>query len=413
MNDLKASYTTPCLSECETDSVVIDYADTTHKPGIISIKRKVILILLGIITGGGTGIIACFVVSVPIKIALILIYGRRRDSKVVIFSNAIIKKEYELDFLDKKDALVALQLIGKGGCGEVYKAELPNKEEKIAIKKIVLGSPSNEVMQITSQLSSKMLSKKMRQIRAEVQTIGKIQHRNLLPLLAHVSGLDCHYLVYEYMTNGSLQDILKQVNLGKKELGWVSRYKIALGVATGLEYLHLKANPRIIHRDLKPGNILLDDDLEPRIADFGLAKRIPAEDSHMSVSKVAGTLGYIAPDYYQTMKLTEKSDIYSLGVILGGLMMGKLPEDEFFQSTEEMNMVLWMRNVMSSEHPERALDPRLKGSGYEDQMLQVLKIACFCTFDNPRQRPNSKDVRYMLLRIGSISDVLTNLHPTN
>lgn len=239
----------------------------------------------------------------------------------------------------------------------------------------------------------------MRQIRSEIQTVGQIRHRNLLSLLAHVPRPDCHYLVYEFMKNGSLQDILTQVSQGTRELDWLARHKIALGVAAGLEYLHFNHNPRIIHRDLKPANVLLDDDMEARIADFGLAKAVPDYDTHVTTSNVAGTLGYIAPEYHQTMKFTDKCDIFSFGVLLGVLVIGRLPSDNFFQDTPEMSLVKWMRNVMTSEDPNRAIDPKLMGNGHEEKMLLVLKIACYCTHDDPKQRPNSKDVRCMLAQI--------------
>ncbi|PKI65355.1 hypothetical protein CRG98_014237 [Punica granatum] len=239
----------------------------------------------------------------------------------------------------------------------------------------------------------------MRQIRSEIQTVGKIRHRNILPLLAHVPRPDCHYLVYEFMKNGSLGDVLARVSEGTYELDWLARHKIALGVASGLEYLHKNQSPRIIHRDLKPENVLLDDDMEARIADFGLAKAIPDAHTHMTTSNVVGTLGYIAPEFHQTVKFTEKSDIYSFGVVLAVLVMGKLPSDNFFQNTEEMSLVKWLRNVMTSETPHRAIDPKLMGNGFEEQMLLVLKIAYFCTLDDAKQRPESKDVRCMLSQI--------------
>lgn len=201
------------------------------------------------------------------------------------------------------------------------------------------------------------------------------------------------------MKNGSLQDILEQVNNGTRELDWLSRHKIAVGVASGLEYLHINHTPRIVHRDLKPANVLLDDDMEARIADFGLAKSIPEADTHMTSSNVAGTLGYIAPEYHQTMKFTDKCDIYSFGVLLGVLVIGKLPSDEFFQHTAEISLVKWMKKVMTSDDPKQAIDPNLLENGYEKQMLLVLKIACFCTLDNPKERPNSKECRCMLDQI--------------
>ncbi|KAK9094869.1 hypothetical protein Scep_026338 [Stephania cephalantha] len=166
----------------------------------------------------------------------------------------------------------------------------------IAIKKIV--QPAVDAADLTDE-DSRLMSRRMRQIKSEIQTVGHIRHRNLLPLLAHLTRPDCHFLVYEYMKNGSLQDVLKQVSDGKRELDWIMRYNIALGLAEGLEYLHFNQNPKIIHRDLKPGNILLDDDMVTRIADFELAKAVPVANTHVTTSNVAGTVGYIASEYHQ------------------------------------------------------------------------------------------------------------------
>ena len=233
-------------------------------------------------------------------------------------------------------------------------------------------------------------------------TVGRIRHRNLLPLLAHVTRPDCHFLIYEYMKNGSLHDALKRVSEGTAELDWNARLKIARGIADGLEYLHIHHKTHIIHRDLKPANILLDDNMEARIADFGLAKEMPDANTHMTTSNVAGTAGYIAPEYHQILKFTAKCDIYSFGVILAVLVTGKFPSDNFFQDTDEMSLVKWLRNVMSSENPSRAIDPKLVGSGSQEQMLLVLRIACFCTVDEPKDRPNSKDVRLMLSQLSQV-----------
>ncbi|XWS37181.1 hypothetical protein CRYUN_Cryun19dG0020900 [Craigia yunnanensis] len=361
-------------------------------------KRKLMGWLLGFLAGAVAGSISGFIFSVMFKLVLAAIKGGGKDSGPSIFS-PLIKKAEDLAFLEKEDGLTSLEIIGKGGCGEVYKAELPGSDGRmVAIKKII--QPPKDAAELTDE-DSKLLNKKMRQIRSEITTVGQIRHRNLLPLLAHVSRPDCHYLVYELMKNGSLQDILHQVSQGTRELDWPARQKIAIGVASGLEYLHMHHSPRIIHRDLKPGNILLDDDMEARIADFGLAKAMPDANTHVTTSNLAGTVGYIAPEYHQTLKFTDKCDIYSFGVILGVLVMGKLPSDEFFQHTEEMSLVKWMRNIMTSNNPSQAIDPKLQGKGYEEQMLLVLKIAYFCTLDDPKERPSSKDVRCMLSQIKS------------
>ncbi|XP_055825631.1 leucine-rich repeat receptor-like serine/threonine/tyrosine-protein kinase SOBIR1 [Solanum dulcamara] len=360
------------------------------------IKRKVCAWILGFFAGVFAGGLSALVFSVLFKVLMFLIRGSSNDSGLTIFS-PLIKKAEDLAFLEKEDGLESLELIGQGGCGEVYKAELPGSGGKIiAVKKII--QPPRDAAELTKE-DSKAMNKKMRQIKSEIKIVGQIRHRNLLPLLAHMPRPDCHYLVYEYMKNGSLQDTLQQVREGTQELDWLARHRIATGIAAGLEYLHINHTQHIIHRDLKPGNVLLDDDMEARIADFGLAKAVPDAHTHITTSNVAGTIGYIAPEYHQTLKLTDKCDIYSFGVLLGVLVMGKLPSDEFFQNTSEMSLVKWMRNAMTSQDPNRAIDPKLVGDGNEEQMLLVLKIACFCTLENPKERPSSKDVRCMLMQI--------------
>lgn len=355
---------------------------------------------IGFIVGGAIVGAMWIGLALILKFKLKLGVGRRSGGKgkPAIFSTLIKKKE-DLAFLQMEDALAALEKIGQGGCGEVFKAELPGSNGRmIAIKKINLRP--KEATELAEE-DSKFLNKKMRQIRSEIRTVGQIRHRNLLPLLAHVPCRNCHwhYLVYEFMKNGSLEDLLEKVSNGTRELDWPARHKIALGVASGLEYLHMNHRPQIIHRDLKPGNVLLDDDMEARITDFGLAKAVPDACTHITTSNVAGTLGFIAPEYYQTLRFTDKSDIYSFGVLLAVLVVGKLPSDCFFQEIKEICLVKWLRNVMTSENPHLAIDPKLMGYGFEEQMLLALKIAYFCTVDDPRQRPNGKDVRYMLSQI--------------
>lgn len=359
-------------------------------------KRKLIGWIVGFVAGAFAGILCGFIFSVLFKLSLALIKGKGKGTGPAIYS-PLIKKAEDLAFLEKEDGLASMEIIGRGGCGEVYKAELPGSNGKmIAIKKII--QPSKDAVELAEE-DSKLLHKKMRQIKSEINTVGQIRHRNLLPLLAHLSRPDCHYLVYEFMKNGSLQDMLHRVEKGEAELDWLTRHNIAVGVAAGLEYLHMSHSPRIIHRDLKPANILLDDDMEARIADFGLAKAMPEAQTHVTTSNVAGTVGYIAPEYHQILKFTDKCDIYSFGVMLGVLVTGKQPSDDFFQHTEEMSLVKWMKNVITSETPKIAIDARLMGNGYEEQMLLVLKIACFCTMDDPKERPNSKDVSCMLSQI--------------
>ncbi|EHA8586522.1 leucine-rich repeat receptor-like serine/threonine/tyrosine-protein kinase SOBIR1 [Cocos nucifera] len=301
-----------------------------------------------------------------------------------------------IDELRNNDFPSPLQVIGRGGCGEVYKAELlvSGRKIPIAVKKVL--QPPLDAANLSEE-ESRHLHFRMRQIRSEILTVGRMRHPNLLRLLAHVPQPDCHYLVYEFMHHGSLHDVLKR---GAPELNWPTRYRIAIGIAAGLEYLHMVHRPRIIHRDLKPANILLDDGLNARIADFGLAKVVPDFISGpLSSNNIAGTVGYIAPEYCQTLSCTDKCDIYSFGVILAVLVTGKFPNDAFFQMTDEMCIVGWVASVIRSDDPKVAIDPNLVGCGFEEQMLLALKIACFCTYDDPNERPNSKDARCMLSQI--------------
>ncbi|CAA2975965.1 leucine-rich repeat receptor-like serine threonine tyrosine- kinase SOBIR1 [Olea europaea subsp. europaea] len=364
-------------------------ATTKHKHK--KTKRKLLCQVIGLLVGTFAGIPSGSVLYFLFKFITFLIEGEKMDRSLAIFS-MLIKNPKDLAFLGREDGWNGLNVIGRGRCGEVYKSTLPGTNGKeIAIKKII--QPSRDAEELAEE-DSKHLNKKMRQIRSEIQTSSQIRHRNLLPLLAHLSRPDCHYLVYEYMKNGSLQDVLEAVSEGRRELDWLARYKVAIGVASGLEYLHLNQTPSIIHRDLKPANILLDDEMEAQITDFGLAKAMPEANTHVTTSNVAGTVGYIAPEYYQTSQFTEKCDIYSFGIVLGVLAMGKFPWDDFFQHTDEMTLVGWMRNVMTSDDPKRSIDRRLRGNGYEEQILLVLKIACYCTLDNPKERPDSKEEYY-------------------
>eukprot|EP01018_Ginkgo_biloba_P040944 Gb_10169 [translate_table: standard] len=208
-------------------------------------------------------------------------------------------------------------------------------------------------------------------------------------------------LIKKAVDYGSLQQVLSMVAEGTMELGWPIRHKIAVGIASGLQYLHFHSHPKIIHRDLKPGNILLDDNFEAHVADFGLAKAVPEAATHITSSNVAGTVGYIAPEYHQTLKFTDKCDVYSFGVVLAVLVTGKQPYDDFFQTIPEASIPKWLRNVLGSGNTAEAIDPTLRGQGFDDEIFLMLKIACFCTDDNPSKRPNSREVLSMLSQIRS------------
>lgn len=271
-------------------------------------------------------------------------------------------------------------VIGLGATGVVYKAEIHRNNTVVAVKKlwstkndIELGSSSGDLV-------------------GEVNVLGKLRHRNIVRLLGFLHNDKNAMIVYEYMTNGSLGEALH--GQGRLLVDWVLRYNIAVGVAQGLAYLHHDCHPPVIHRDVKPNNILLDENLEARIADFGLAKMIVKKNE--TVSRVAGSYGYIAPEYGYTLKVDEKSDIYSYGVVLMELITGKRPvEPEYGDSVD---IVEWVRRKVRENKPlTEVVDPNVGNCKHvEEEMLLVLRIALICTARLPKDRPSMRDVISML-----------------
>lgn len=293
--------------------------------------------------------------------------------------------------LEATNGFSSESLIGSGGFGDVYKAHLKDGCT-VAIKKLV---------RVTGQGD--------REFTAEMETIGKIKHRNLVPLLGYCKVGEERLLVYEYMKWGSLETVLhdRKVKGGSSKLDWAARKKIAIGSARGLAFLHHSCIPHIIHRDMKSSNVLLDENLEARVSDFGMARLMNALDTHLSVSTLAGTPGYVPPEYYQSFRCTTKGDVYSYGVILLELLSGKRPIDptEFGDN----NLVGWAKQLLKEKKAIEIFDPELTGqkSG-ESELYQYLKIACECLDDRPFRRPTMIQVMAMFkeLQIDSESDIL-------
>lgn len=267
-------------------------------------------------------------------------------------------------------------LVGTGGFGEVYKAELKDGSV-VAIKKLVRFSFQGD-----------------REFTAEMETLGKIKHRNLVPLLGYCKVGEERLLVYEYMQGGSLEEVLHGTSDGRERLTWDLRKQIAKGAARGLAFLHHNCIPHIIHRDMKSSNVLLDKDLEARVSDFGMARLISALDTHLSVSTLAGTPGYVPPEYYQSFRCTTKGDVYSFGVILLELVTGQRPTDK--EEFGDNNLVGWVKLHVENKNSLEVLDPALRGTGAEYEMIQYLNIACDCLDDVPARRPTMLRVVAML-----------------
>ncbi|KAL3647693.1 hypothetical protein CASFOL_008661 [Castilleja foliolosa] len=273
-------------------------------------------------------------------------------------------------------------VIGAGATGTVYKAEIQRLNTTVAVKKLLRSSISDPEMGGSDYFVG------------EVNLLGRLRHRNIVRLLGFLHNNTDTMIVYEFMRNGSLGDALHGKKVGNLLVDWVSRYNIAVGVAQGLAYLHHDCYPAVIHRDVKANNILLDGNLEARIADFGLAKMMIKKDE--TVSMVAGSYGYIAPEYGYSLKVDEKSDIYSYGVVLMELLTGKKPLDPEFG--ESIDVVEWIKRKMrNNETLEEALDPNVGNTKHvQEEMLLVLRFAILCTAKNPKDRPSMRDVLSML-----------------
>ncbi|CAB4261966.1 unnamed protein product [Prunus armeniaca] len=229
---------------------------------------------------------------------------------------------------------------------------------------------------------------------AEVKTLGSIRHKNIVRFLGCCWNKHTRLLMYDYMPNGSLGSILHERTGHAFE--WEVRYQILLGAAQGIAYLHHDCVPPIVHRDIKANNILIGLEFEPYIADFGLAKLIDDGDFARSSNTVAGSYGYIAPEYGYMMKITEKSDVYSYGVVVLEVLTGKQPIDPTIP--DGLHVVDWVRQKRGSIE---VLDPSLlsRPESEIEEMMQALGIALLCVNSTPDERPTMKDVAAMLKEI--------------
>ncbi|XP_020554537.1 probable LRR receptor-like serine/threonine-protein kinase At1g34110 isoform X2 [Sesamum indicum] len=273
-------------------------------------------------------------------------------------------------------------VIGKGCSGVVYRVEMPNGE-LIAVKKLWKTKKDEELIDSFA---------------AEIQILGHIRHRNIVRLLGYCSNKSVKLLLYNYIPNGNLQQLLQN----NRNLDWETRYKIAVGSAQGLAYLHHDCLPAILHRDVKCNNILLGSKYEAYLADFGLAKLMNSPNYQQAMSRVAGSYGYIAPEYGYTVNITEKSDVYSYGVVLLEILSGRSAVEP--QIGNSLHIVEWVKKKMGSFEPAiTILDLQLQGLPDQmvQEMLQTLGIAMFCVNQSPAERPSMKEVVALLMEVKS------------
>ncbi|XP_047052517.1 receptor protein-tyrosine kinase CEPR1-like [Lolium rigidum] len=296
------------------------------------------------------------------------------------------------------EALIEKNIVGHGGSGTVYKIEL-SSGELVAVKKLWVSSSKQNQKHRGGWGGGE--EDEGRELRTEVETLGSIRHKNIVKLYCCYSGADSNLLVYEYMPNGNLWDALHGGGWGF--LDWPTRRRVAIGVAQGLAYLHHDLLFAIVHRDVKSSNILLDADFEPKVADFGIAKVIQATassrgDTTASTTTIAGTYGYLAPEYAYSSKATTKCDVYSFGVVLMELATGRKPIEPEFGETRDI--VQWVTAKVAAAAEAEALDKGLAWSPFKEEMVQALRVAVRCTCSIPGLRPTMADVVQMLAESG-------------
>ncbi|KAG1328101.1 proline-rich receptor-like protein kinase PERK9 [Cocos nucifera] len=269
------------------------------------------------------------------------------------------------------------KLIGKGGCSRVYKGCLSDGKE-VAVK---ILKPSEDAL---------------RDFVAEIEIITTLHHRNIISLIGFCFENNCLILVSDYLSRGSLEEVLHGKKENKNILSWATRYKVALGVAEALDYLHGGSGTEpVIHRDVKSSNILLSEDFEPQLSDFGLANWASASTSNLTSNDVAGTFGYLAPEYFMYGKVNEKIDVYAFGVVLLELLSGRKPISMGCPKGAE-SLVMWAKPILQGGEIKQLLDPCLGNEYDSDQMERMTIAATLCIRRAHQSRPQIASVLKLL-----------------
>ncbi|VVA92985.1 unnamed protein product [Arabis nemorensis] len=276
--------------------------------------------------------------------------------------------------------------LGEGGFGSVFKGELPDGTI-IAVK----------------QLSSKSCQGN-REFVNEIGMISGLNHPNLVKLYGCCVEKNQLLLVYEYMENNSLALALDGKSSPK--LDWVARQKICVGIARGLEFLHEGSLIRMVHRDIKTTNVLLDADLNAKISDFGLARLHEAENTHIS-TKIAGTIGYMAPEYALWGHLTEKADVYSFGVVAMEIVSGR-SNTKHNGSVDHVSLINWALKLQQTGDIIEIVDPVLEGDFNSKEAVRMIKVGLVCTNSSPTLRPTMSEVVQMLEGELDITQVMSD-----
>ncbi|KAF4363762.1 hypothetical protein CsatB_000159 [Cannabis sativa] len=309
---------------------------------------------------------------------------RKEDSSVrrIVEIDEVLSSLHNVRLYSYKELRMATEnfssgnKIGQGGFGSVYKARL--KDGTMAALKVLSAESSQGVKEFLT----------------EINVIANIEHENLVKLHGCCVEENQRILVYGYLENNSLEQTLIGGSRSSIQFDWQTRRRICIDVARGLAFLHEEVQPHIIHRDIKASNVLLDKGLRAKISDFGLAKLIPANLTHIS-TRVAGTVGYLAPEYAIRGQVTRKADIYSFGVLLLEIVSGRSNTNKRLPAKEQYLLERAWRLYESGEL-EELVDSSLNDDLELEEAKKFLKIALLCTQDMPKLRPLMSTVVEML-----------------
>ncbi|KAM0940553.1 putative protein kinase RLK-Pelle-RLCK-VI family [Dioscorea sansibarensis] len=281
------------------------------------------------------------------------------------------------DLMEATSNFSTESLVGKGGSSMVYKGCLSDGRE-LAVK---ILKPSEDAL---------------KEFTSEIEIITSLNHKNIISLLGFCFENNNLILVYDFLSRGSLEECLHGEQENKIGLKWINRYKVAVGIAEALDYLHGSGNVQpVIHRDVKSSNILLSSDFEPQLSDFGLAKWATASTSSIACSDVAGTFGYLAPEYFMYGKVTEKIDVYAFGVVLLELLSGKKPINTGCSKDQE-SLVMWAKKILQEGKAKQLVDQSLGDDYNSDQTDRMILAASLCIRRAPHSRPRISIVLKLL-----------------
>jgi hypothetical protein len=366
-----------CPVDSHTPLVTLD-TDKNTMPSRWHKRQKVAIAL-----GASFGCLAVFILS----IGLVLWWRKKHNSLVFFSANEQLDAEVCLGNLRRfsfrelqaaTSNFNAKNILGQGGFGIVYKGILKDGT-LVAVKRLKDTSAAGGELQFQT----------------EVEMISLAVHRNLLRLYGFCMTCTERLLVYPYMPNGSVAYRLRDNIGGKPALDWYTRKRIALGAARGLLYLHDQCDPKIIHRDVKAANILLDEDFEAIVGDFGLAKLLDQRDSHVTTA-VRGTVGHIAPEYLSTGQSSEKTDVFGFGILLLELITGQRALDFGNDSKQKGVMLDWVKKVYQEKKLDLIVDKDLKGFFDRVELEEMVQVALLSTQFHPAHRPKMSEVLRML-----------------